>query len=138
MLMQDQSQDDTDVTADNDTHSHLPGIAHASPRNNWSSHKAKSPCCVPERHSSICRLRGYYTACQLQFMMLLASCCLAVLITVADSSSARQDSFVEACRWYDRHCAGYLRDDDLEDIAFLTMDAPSRESPPPPLSQLHC
>lgn len=41
------------------------------------------------------------------------------------------DSFLLACRFFDRECAGYLAADDLEEIAFMSSDGISREAPTP-------
>ena len=34
-----------------------------------------------------------------------------------------------ACRWFDYGCAGYMRDEDLEEIAFMVCDDISRKAP---------
>ena len=41
-------------------------------------------------------------------------------------------AFVEACRWFDQECAGYVRDEDLEDIGYAVLESPTRELPPLP------
>lgn len=45
----------------------------------------------------------------------------------------RREPFLLACRWYDRECAGYLVEQDLEDLLLATCPALSRACP---LSQL--
>ena len=38
---------------------------------------------------------------------------------------------MEACRWFNTNCNSYIRDDDLEDIAFMVSEAISSTSPSP-------
>ncbi|KAL3155440.1 hypothetical protein ABBQ38_010996 [Trebouxia sp. C0009 RCD-2024] len=42
------------------------------------------------------------------------------------SEGTSADSFLLACRFFDRECAGYLAADDLEEIAFMSSDGISR------------
>ena len=51
------------------------------------------------------------------------------------SEGTSADSFLLACRFFDRECAGYLAADDLEEIAFMSSDGISRE---PPTQLQHC
>ena len=41
--------------------------------------------------------------------------------------TGHQDSFLLACRFFDRDCAGWLEADDLEEIAYMVSTNVSRE-----------
>ena len=45
----------------------------------------------------------------------------------SSSEAASGDSFLQACRFFDRECIGYLDADDLEEIAFMVSDGISRK-----------
>jgi hypothetical protein len=43
------------------------------------------------------------------------------------AAQGQRESFLLACRWFDRECAGYLEADDLEEILFMVSDDVSSE-----------
>lgn len=45
----------------------------------------------------------------------------------SSSEAASGDNFLQACRFFDRECIGYLDADDLEEIAFMVSDGISRK-----------
>lgn len=45
----------------------------------------------------------------------------------SSSEAASGDTFLQACRFFDRECIGYLDADDLEEIAFMVSDGISRK-----------
>ena len=45
----------------------------------------------------------------------------------SSSEAASGDTFLQACRFFDRECIGYLDADDLEEIAFMISDGISRK-----------
>lgn len=61
--------------------------------------------------------------------------CVSVGKSASDAASV--DTFVQACRFFDRECAGYLDADDLEEIAFMVSDSISRTCPYPTTTALY-
>ena len=47
------------------------------------------------------------------------------------SSSPSEEPLIAACRWFDHGCAGYIRDEDLEEIAFMVCNDISSMPPQP-------
>ena len=45
----------------------------------------------------------------------------------APAAAGVSEHLLTACRFYDRECAGYLSDEDLEEIAYMVSDSLSSE-----------
>lgn len=86
--------------------------------------------------SSFCDGRLHIRSCILPctascFALLTLRLCHACLPAgdgaAASAAAGLSENLLTACRFYDRECAGYLADEDLEEIAYMVSDSLSSE-----------